>query len=136
MRKPALPQPYRRRVFLDRPEPGWFRLKLARRGVWVPALIWQPCPFVEPLEAWGEMPGEPPEDWCRPTDPWRGPRVLRARIGDDEADPLEVWSRGYRVGEAEYRWRVALREWARTQPAEPEAQPRRAVDLSGNPSLF
>jgi hypothetical protein len=86
----------------------------------------------EPLEDASD-----PADWCCPTDPWRGPRWLRATIGDDEVDPLEVWARGQKITEQEFRWRSALREWAVAEaPYEPEAQPREPVSLSRQPSLF
>lgn len=117
------------------PQPGFFKLRLVRQGPWVPAIIWQPCPMIEPepLEATSD-----PADWCHPTDPWRGPRWLRARIGDDEADPLEVWMRGKRITAAEYHHRVALAAWATVwKPDEaPEANPRAKVDLTKQAALF
>jgi hypothetical protein len=113
------------------PEPGWFKLRLARRGPWIPALIWQPCPMVEPFEA------SDPADWCCPTDPWRGPRWLRATIGDDEVDPLDVWARGQKITAQEYYWRLAVRAWAVAEaPHEPEASPRQPINLSRQPALF
>jgi hypothetical protein len=125
------------------PEPGYFRLKRIRGGPWIPALIWAPCPMVlaEPrgeLVAIGENEfTEPPEYWCRPADPWRGPRWLRATIGDDEVDPLDVWQWGSRITAAEYHHRMALREWAiRHAPQQPEALPRQRVNLTRQPSLL
>jgi hypothetical protein len=147
-------------------EPGFFVLRQAKNGPLVAAIIWRPCPMVipEPSEEFTET----PEYWCYPTEvasspsqvwsctpelppqlidqgptTWQG---LRARIGDDEADPLEVWARG-RVDplvvarrlapDKAYQYRMARREWAVTYaPAEPEANPRAAADLSKLPSLF
>jgi len=139
------------------PAPGFFKLKFARGGPWIPAIIWRPCPLVipEPLEEYTE----PPEYWCYPTEAssppsqvWsctqelppqlvaEGPTMwsgLWARIGDDEVDPLEVWGRGPQIGPAEYLWRLRLREWAvQFAPAEPEANPKRPADLASLPSLF
>jgi hypothetical protein len=116
------------------PAPGFFRLKQVRKGPWTPALIWAECPMVipEPLENTSD-----PADWCCPTDPWRGPRWLRATIGDDEVDPLEVWARGQKITAQEYFWRLALRAWAVAEaPREPEAAPYQPVNLSRQPSLF
>lgn len=135
MRQPALPlniaQLTAGRRIISEPEPCFMRLKQVRGGPWIPAIIWLPCPLIEPIPY--ELTPDP-EDWCRPTD---RPRVLRARIGDAEASPYEVWERGYKIFQAEYLWRLALREWAVTHAREqPEANPRQRVDLGRLPSLF
>jgi hypothetical protein len=143
-RLPALPQLPRRARILDCPEPGFFRLHLAKKGPWVPALIWLPCPMIipDPLEDW-----PPPSEWCRAIEftPRQSRRELRCRIGGSpwplgdgrDADPMYVWERGYRIPAQEYYWRVALADWAVTQaPAQPEAHPKKAVDLAALPSLF
>jgi hypothetical protein len=117
--------------FIGHPEPGYYRLKLVRRGPWVPAVIWRPCPLVEPILY--EMTPDP-EDWCRPTE---RPRPLRGRIGDREADPFDIWTRARTISAVEYHWRLGLHEWAvDNAPEQPEAQPRRRVDLTDQPSLF
>jgi hypothetical protein len=139
-RLPALPQLPRRARILDCPEPGFFRLTLVKKGPWVPALIWLPCPWVnpDPLEDW-----PPPSEWCRAIEftPRMSRRELRCRIGGliggRDANPMYVWERGYRISPQEYYWRSALADWAVTQaPAQPEANPRKAVDLAALPSLF
>lgn len=136
-RQPALPQPYRRPQLLNCPEPGFFKLRMVRGGVWVPALIWQPCPMVIPEDPNEEAVGEMPSDWCYPIDPYRGPRALLARIGDAAVDPLEVWQRGRKITGEEYYWRRGLREWAIVKaPSQPEANPRQPVDLRRQPSMF
>lgn len=115
------------------PEPGFFKLKLVRGGPWVPALIWRPCPMIipEPLSI-EDTPA--PEDWCRPTE---RSRPLRARVGDRESDPGEVWISGLWITPREYYWRLKLQKWAvESAPAEPEAKPRQAVDLTRAPALF
>jgi hypothetical protein len=62
---------------------------------------------------------------------------LRARIGEEEADPFDVWIRGSDIDAREYVWRLGLREWAIVHaPAQPEANPRKPVDLAALPSLF
>jgi hypothetical protein len=133
MRKPALRNPrlLLKPRYLSHPEPGFFRLKQRRHGVWVPALIWRPCPWVEPAEGPGCA---APEDWCRPT---HRSRPLRARIGDTETSPLEVWERGSEIGPAEFHFRAALREWAiAAAPESPEARADEPVNLNRIGSLF
>jgi hypothetical protein len=119
-------------LLTSEPEPAYLKLKLRRGGPWVPAIIWRPCPLILPDPLDETAPG--PEDWCMPTD---RARPLRARIGDDEVSPLEVWGRGPRIDVVEYRWRLALRNWAVNHaPAQPEARPKEPVDLAKLPSLF
>lgn len=113
------------------PEPGFFKLRVAKKGPWVPALIWRPCPMVipEPLEATPD-----PEEWCRPTE---RPRPLRATIGTRDADPQEVWTSGRWITPREYHWRLGLGKWAAEEaPSEPEAKPYQPVDLTRSPALF
>jgi len=134
-RKPAAPVTLQRLLapirILGEPQPGHFKMRLVKRGPWVPALIWRPCPLIlpDPLEL-----TPAPEDWCLPTE---RPRMLRARIGTTEADPFEVWTNGQRITAREYHWRLDLARYATDHaPLDPEADPRRRVDLSRAPSLF
>src|SRR5215831_8884022 len=88
LRRPLLPR------YAGHPEPGWFRLRLVRRGVWVAALIWRPCPWVNPEVAL-DTPGE--DEWCRPAERSRPLRAVihgGAQGSDWEVDPMEVWERG------------------------------------------
>jgi hypothetical protein len=102
------------------PEPGWFKLRLARRGPWIPAII----------ERIDHEPGNPEN--ILDTGP-----ILVATIGDRDADPLEVWERGSTITEQEYRWRLALRDWANAHaPEQPEAKPHKEARLDKLPSLF
>lgn len=122
MRRPAKPKDIAQllvgRRTLDQPRPGYFRLKLVRHGPWVPATI-RSCQH---------EPGEPENILDRPP-------YLVATIGDKDADPYTVWERGDRITEAEYRWRLALREWARGT-RQPEATPTRPADIATLPSIF
>lgn len=133
MRRPALPNPHlwNKPRFIGYPEPGFFVTRLVRHGPLVPAIIWQPCPWIEP----GEGPGCPGADeWCRPID---RSRPLRARIGDTEVSPHEVWERGSRVSAAEHAYRTALQEWAATHaPEAPEARANEPVNLNTMESLY
>lgn len=117
--------------FAGYPEPGYFRLRLVKRGPWVPALIWQPCPMVIPVPL--EL-TPAPEDWCRPAE---RSRPLRATIGTSEANPFEVWISGYFITAQEYLYRLDLQKWAtRHAPRQPEAKPKQSVDLTDLPALF
>lgn len=128
--RPSYDRPAQIRI-LGQPEPGYFVVRLVKRGPLVPAIIWRPCPLILP-ELLSDTPA--PEDWCRPTE--RG-RPLRARIGEEEVSPNVVWERGRRVPEAEYAYRAALGAWAKQHaPAAPEANPAERVDMATQPSLF
>ena len=132
LKRPAYERPRGSGRVASEPRPGYFALKLARRAVLVPAIIWQPCPLILPDQLDALAPG--PEQWCCPTE---RSRPLRARIGEDEADPIEVWTRGSDIDAREYVWRLGLREWAMVYaPTQPEANPRKPVDLAAQPSLF
>lgn len=137
-------EPGRARRLLDWPEPGFFRTRLVRGGPWVAAVIWRPCPWVEPGDGEGSA---AVEDWCRPLDdpqPYDA-RPLRAAIDAGGAwrtvTPHEVWERGREIPAREFHFFVDRRRWAllRAQwgaPSLPEADPYKPVDLPGAPSLF
>jgi hypothetical protein len=132
LKRPAYERPRGSGRVASEPRPGYFTLKLARRAPLVPAIIWRPCPLILPDPFEATAPGS--EQWCEPTE---RPRALRARIGEDEADPIEVWTRGSDIDAREYVWRLARRDWAvRYAPASPEANPRQKVQLDKLPSLF
>lgn len=111
------------------PDPGCFRLKLTKGGVFVGArIVYAPTsdPLTgEPLDrSWlwaGEINGRPdPSPSPEPT-----PRVWR------------IWHSGDRISEAEFHFLVADRRWSEENaPHLPEAQPTRAVDLNAIPPLF
>jgi hypothetical protein len=128
---PSYDRPKEIRV-IGEPEPGYFKLRLVRKGPPVPAIIWRPCPLILPDLIEETAPG--PEDWLWATE---RARPLRARIGNDEACPFEVWERGQIIGAREYAVLLARGKWAmRFAPAQPEANPRAAVVLDRLPSLF
>jgi hypothetical protein len=156
----------RKRRYADLPEPGFFRTKLVKGGVWVPALIWQPCPMnwepeypaadagwpSEPLIAGWPSHSRAPRArlWAvvRRDGVWQLGQVpaghgvpaaqgLRAHINGAAADPLEVWQRGFTISAREYHLMIAAKERAeRYLPHEPEANPRARIELSRLPSLF
>jgi hypothetical protein len=125
------------RMAVEAIRPAHLLLRLVKGGPWVPAIIYQPCPFIEPEPL---SPYPPPRDWCQPLD--RSPNPLRARIGDgpvieDQTEIDRLWAQSRFCSANEYRYRLRLREWAvRNAPRSPEAQPGQAVDLNRQPSLF
>jgi hypothetical protein len=132
LKRPAYERPRGSGRVAAEPQPGYFTLKLARRAVLVPALIWRPCPLILPDRLEATAPG--PEQWCEPTE---RPRALRARIGEEEADPFDVWVRGSDIDAREYAHRMADRNWAVIYaPDSPEANSRKPVNLAAQPSLF
>jgi hypothetical protein len=158
-RKPGTPR------YMDVPQPGFYRLKLVKRGPWVPARIWVPCPIVFP-----ELPGEvvvvqegcgecgaqwgvPHSPHCRASmvehpDNWGlatphrylcGRQIwsLRAEVNGEPKDPLYVWQWGYEIGPRDYYRMAFLQKRAEIyEPYAPEANPRAAIDLRNQPSLF
>lgn len=113
---------------ISTPTPGLYKMrllkrdKLGNRGPWVPVKI----------------------EFRPPKDPVTGELLDRspsfhALLGDEEV-PIEKvwpWCAGEPIGEAEYEWRIALKQWATNHaPAEPEANPNKTVDLRQMPPLF
>jgi hypothetical protein len=119
-----------RELETSEPEPGYFRVRFVRNGAWVPAIIWRgACVLTDGARG--------PDDQR-----WRMPplhaRPLRARIGDDEVDPLVVWEKRRRAITAQtYRFMLEDRAWVvQHAPDEPEGNPRAPADLAKRPSLF
>jgi hypothetical protein len=114
-------------VALDRPSPGHFAIRLGRRRPWMPALIYLPCPWVEPMP-FEDYP--PPEDWCEPIGKPTGP--LRARVGEKDIEDaklvIHVWQGARAVTVAEYRYLAARRAHARKY--EPDSALGQPIDLS------
>ncbi len=72
---------------IDRPEPGYFKVRLYRRGPWVPARI----------------------RWSTPIDPLTGEVLdrstrLEAFILDREVKVEQVWLYGRELTKDEYEW--------------------------------
>ena len=98
------------------PEPGFFRMKLTRGGIFVAAIIWRPCPI------------EPNPETFQWIDRWPH---LEAEIDGKPAEVNRVWTSGRRILIAEYLYLKADRAWAREwAPNLPEANPRQPVDFN------
>lgn len=101
-----------RELIVDRPVAGYYRMRLARKGPWVPVSI---EPYGKEFSA------------------------LVAIVGDERADLMDTWNWccGQPISKATYDYMIATREWCeRYDPSAPEANPRRAVDLSKLPPSF
>lgn len=108
---------------LAQPQPGFYRVKLVKGGVWVGARITY-GPTLDPET------GEPLDrSW------------LYAGTINGEADPdprpepsdavHRIWEHGERIDEATYQWLLDDRAWAAAnEPHRPEANPKTPVDLS------
>ena len=99
---------------LDRPEPGWWMLRLRASAPEVPAMI----------AVLDHEPGDPDNKLDR----W--PLPLWAEIAGQLADPLTVWAQRKRpISPEEYAYQRALCLWTREHaPDEPLAQPRKKTD--------
>lgn len=107
---------------IDRPQPGYYATRMVRGGPLVGCRIW----------------------WEEPRDPVTGelmdrPPMMVAKRGGQWIDPHTLWVSvaGRNVSEAEYKFLVGDAAWAaQNAPADPSANPRKAIDLNAMPSLF
>ena len=107
---------------INRPEPGFFKMRLVKGGPWVPALVYRPCPL--------EMHPE--------TFQWID-RVyhLEAEIDGMAANVDRIWTSGQRITAAEYLYMKADRVWVRQYaPHLPEARPEETMDINKLPPIF
>ncbi len=101
------------------PEPGFFRMKLTRGGIWVAAVIYRPCRIEFEPETFQAVDRH---------------YHLEAEIDGQPADVDRVWTSGRRVDMAEYLFLKDDRAWARQHaPHLPEANPRKPVDFNTLP---
>lgn len=95
------------------PQCGWFKRKLVRGGVFVPARIW----MVQDIDAdTGELLSD---------------ELLQAEVNGVYADPEDAWPWlcANPITEQEFRFLEALGTWSQTHaPAEPMANPHQPID--------
>ena len=97
----------------DDPQCGFFKRRLVRGGVYVPARIWL---VSETDIGTGELLSD---------------EILQCEVDGQRADPLDQWSylASNPITEAEFNYMTALREHAvRHEPDHPMSNPRKAVD--------
>lgn len=110
----------------NRPEPGYWMIKLVRNGPLVPACVRMTETTHEPGNESNDMTGT------------RSPQ-LAAFILDEPASLDRVWTavKHAYIDEKEYQYRVELARWAKQHsPEEAAAQPRKPIDLLREPPPF
>lgn len=109
------------RVTNDEPQVGWFKRKLVKHGVMVPARIWL---FQDVDPETGELADD---------------EQLQCEVNGAFADPYDAWGWlcGTPITELEFRYLTARMEFAsRHEPDDAFASPRKPVDLLTIPPLF
>ena len=108
---------------IDRPEPGFWAIRLTRGGVEVGARIWWHQTRFEPGVHSNLMERSP---------------ILSAEIDGKPVTPYDVRiQRGREISEEVYLYLVADRAWARKhRPEDPAANPRKPVDLRAQPPVM
>ncbi len=118
-RAALLRPPMSREGIPDEPMPGFFKRRLAKGGVFVPARIW----LEQDIGDDGELLGA----------------ELRCEVNGEPADPFEQWSyvAGNPISQAEHAYLTARGQWAeRYAPNDFVARPRERVDFNSMPVLF
>lgn len=103
------------------PHCGWFKRKLVKGGVMVPARIWM---F---------------QDICPDTGELQSDEVLQCEVNGAWADPEEAWSWicSNPITEQEFRYLEArISHAVRFEPDDPFAAPNRPINLLETPILF
>ena len=103
------------------PRCGWYKRRLVRGGVFVPARIWMV------------------QDICPETGELLSDEVLHCEVNGLAADPEEAWAwvSGHPVTEQEFRYLAARIAFAvRHEPHDPFAMPSRPIDINRTPVMF
>jgi hypothetical protein len=100
-------------TFSEIPQCGWFKRKLVKGGVFVPAKIWL----------------------FSPTDPETGELCgderLQCEVGGAFADPADAWPWlcSNPISEADFGYLMAVRDWAAWYATDqPQANPKQPID--------
>ena len=108
---------------IDRPRIGFYKRRLVKGGVFVPVVIYRPCP-IEMQGHWSDR--EPPT--FQHIDRW--PHLAALENGEP-VDVTRVWPScsGRPISLDEYEFMLADRDWcAAYAPDDPKARPYRPVD--------
>lgn len=103
------------------PHCGWWKRRLVKGGVFVPAKIWMY------------------QDICPETGELLSDEILQCEVNGSWADPEEAWSWvcSNPITEQEFRYLTARIEHAiRHEPEDPFAAPNQAIDFNRIPILF
>ena len=107
---------------IARPRPGFFRVRLIKGGPWVAARIFQPCPIEMEPEYWNVLDRSP---------------SLEAEINGLPGRVMRIWLSGEEISAAEFHYLLDDAGWCeRYAPAEPRANPERAVDVRETQPVF
>lgn len=102
----------------NRPQCGWFKRKLVKGGVFVPARIWM---FQDIDPETGELLSD---------------ELLQCEVNGSYADPEDAWSWicSNPISEQEFRYLSARIDFAiRNEPDDPFAAPGKPIDLNQTP---
>lgn len=102
---------------IDQPEPGFFKLRLVRRGPWVAAKI------VFDGKLWGAEIGG------RPAGPPHADHDVAGNV-------MRIWTAGTRITADEYVYLIDVARHAAANPEHPSADPRRPIDINAVAPLF
>jgi hypothetical protein len=105
----------REEIFEDRPECGFWKMRLVKLGAWLPVRIW----IEQEIDEAGDL---------------LSPPVVKCTLDGEEKDPRDVWTWCSQrpIEQHEYRYMTALRAWQRIN--EPDLwDPRRSVAITETP---
>lgn len=113
---------------INQPQPGYFKMRLVRKGPFVPAIIYMPCPCVPQGFAIA------PCQWLEPTE---RSRFLIAEIDGGDAEVERVWIGGHPIDLPEWQYLTDAAAWDRDNaPYAPATNPRRSINLNEMPPAF
>lgn len=110
-------------IVQEEPHCGWYRRKLVKGGVMVPARIWIETP-ARAIDAAGELVDQP---------------VMRCEVNGRNVDPFEAWHwlADQPISEAEFNYLTKRNQWAGWYaPHLPEANPKKPVDWLTAPPVL
>ena len=112
---------------IGQPEPGFFKMRLVRGGVYVGAKI-EYGPGLDPES------GEPLDRSYQWYGEINGKAVSSPSPDPAEAEVFDIWIHGKPITENEYKYLIDDREWASNHAQQsPEAQPRQKINPRNQP---
>jgi hypothetical protein len=115
---------------IDDARPGHFKVRLVKRGPWMPARLERDCACT--VNGGGDQSVHPWTDTCDRH------QYLRGEIDGMTVDVDRVWLFGEEITEDEFNYLTSSVQWDRENDAtSPAARPREAIDLNTiNPRRF